>query len=79
MNLKEIINKGRAYRSLEPAQITEELVRDLTESAQLAPSCSNNRPWRFVYVIEGAKKRSERLPLQKFAYKNTYKETETWI
>jgi hypothetical protein len=35
MNLKEIINKGRAYRSLEPAQITEELVRDLTESAQL--------------------------------------------
>ena len=38
------------YRSLEPVEITEELVRDLAESAQLTCSCTNNQPWRFVFA-----------------------------
>jgi nitroreductase len=54
MNLKEIINKRRAYRSLDTVEITKELVRDLAESAQLAPSCFNNQPWRFVFVYDKA-------------------------
>jgi nitroreductase len=54
MNLKEIINKRRAYRSLEPVEVTEELVKDLAECAHLAPSCSNNQPWRFVFVYDKA-------------------------
>jgi nitroreductase len=54
MNLKEIINKRRAYRSLEPVEITEELVKELALSAQLAPSCGNNQPWRFVFVYDKA-------------------------
>jgi nitroreductase len=32
--------------------ITEELVRDLARCAQLAPSCNNNQPARFVFVWE---------------------------
>ena len=32
------------YRSLEPVEITDDLIRDL------APSCNNNQPWRFVFV-----------------------------
>lgn len=50
MSVKQTIQARRAYRSLEPVEITEELIRDLAESAQLTPSCSNNQPWRFVFV-----------------------------
>ncbi len=50
MKIKEAIQKRRAYRCLEEVEITEELAKDLAECAQLAPSCFNNQPWRFVFV-----------------------------
>ncbi len=50
MNVIDAINSRRAYRSLAPVTITEELVRDLARSAQLAPTCNNNQPARFVFV-----------------------------
>jgi len=50
MNVLEAIETRRAYRSLAPADITPDLVRDLARCAQLAPSCNNNQPWRFVFV-----------------------------
>ena len=34
MSVKQTIQARRAYRSLEPVEITEELIRDLAESAQ---------------------------------------------
>jgi nitroreductase len=52
MDVKKAIHERRAYRSLKPVKITEQLVEDLAESAQLAPSCFNNQPWRFVFVYE---------------------------
>jgi len=52
MNVKQAIQTRRAYRSLEPVEITEELVRDLAQSAQLAPSCFNSQPWRFVFAYD---------------------------
>jgi len=64
MEVKEAINKRRAFRSLEPVKITEELVKDLAESAKLTCSCFNNQPWRFVFVYEHdmLKKMHEALP-----------------
>jgi len=50
MDVREAIEKRRAYRSLVPVEITPELIVDLAHSAQLAPSCNNNQPWRFVFV-----------------------------
>jgi len=50
MDVTEAIEKRRAYRSLAPVEVTEELVRDLARHAQLAPSCFNNQPVRFVFV-----------------------------
>lgn len=50
--LKDLIEKRRAYRSLVKVDITEDLVKDLAECAQLAPSCFNNQPWRFVFVYD---------------------------
>lgn len=50
MDVKKAINKRRAYRSLEAVEITEDLIKDLAESAQIAPSCMNKQPWNFVFI-----------------------------
>jgi len=52
MDIIQAINGRRAYRSLDPVEITEDLIRDLAGSARLAPSCFNNQPSRFVFVHE---------------------------
>ena len=52
MDVKEAINKRRAYRSLVPVEITEEIIEDLARCAQLFCSCFNNQPWRYVFVYE---------------------------
>jgi len=54
MDVKETIEKRRAYRSLAPAEITEELLADLVGCASLAPSCMNKQPWRFVAACDEA-------------------------
>jgi nitroreductase len=50
MNVNEAIKKRRAYRSLDPIEINDELIKDLAEKAQLAPSCMNKQPWNFIFV-----------------------------
>lgn len=52
MDVKEAIRRRRAYRSLAPVEITEELIRDLAESASLSASCFNNQPWRYIFVYD---------------------------
>ncbi len=63
MDVIQAINDRRAYRSLEPVKISEDLIKDLAESAGLAPSCFNNQPWRFIFVhdTEGLKNMREAL------------------
>jgi nitroreductase len=55
MNVTDAIHARRAYRSLEPVEITSEIVEDLAEHAQLAASCNNKQPWRYVFVYEKVK------------------------
>ncbi len=55
MNLVSLINKRRAYRSLLPVTITDEIIQDLAKNASLSPSCFNNQPWRYVFVYEKKK------------------------
>ncbi len=50
MDVREAIEKRRAYRSLDKVKITEDMIYDLARCASLAPSCFNNQPWRFVFV-----------------------------
>ena len=52
MDVKQAIHERRAFRSLKSMQITDKLINDLAESAQLAPSCFNNQPWRFVFAYD---------------------------
>ncbi len=55
MDVTKAIDIRRAYRSLEPVEITEDLIKDLARHAQLSPSCFNNQPWRFVFVYDPEK------------------------
>jgi len=55
MDVTKAIESRRAYRSLAPAEISDNLIQDLSRHAQLAPSCNNNQPWRFVFVHEPSK------------------------
>ncbi len=59
MNVKKAIKERRAFRSLELIKITDELIDDLAEKAQIAPSCANKQPWNFIFVRE--KEQLERL------------------
>jgi nitroreductase len=50
MEVKEAIDKRRAYRSFEPVEITAETMDELAKAAQLTCSCFNNQPWRYVFA-----------------------------
>lgn len=50
MDVIQAIDERRAYRSIEPVEIPDELIHDLVHAAQLTPSCFNNQPVRFVFV-----------------------------
>ncbi|MFX1393496.1 MAG: nitroreductase family protein [Promethearchaeota archaeon] len=54
MKVKEIIEKRRAYRSLDPIDVSDELIEDLAKVAQKAPSCMNKQPWRFIFIRDKA-------------------------
>jgi nitroreductase len=50
--LRDILDRRRATRSLAPVEITQTMIKDLAESAQLMPSCFNKQPWRFIFVYD---------------------------
>lgn len=50
MELKKIMESRRAFRSLRPAELSEDVLARLAEAARFAPSCFNNQPWRYVFV-----------------------------
>ena len=52
MDVKEAIQKRRAYRSLAPVKIKKEFIEDLAGCAQITASCFNNQPWQYVFVYE---------------------------
>jgi nitroreductase len=50
MDVEQAIKERRAYRALDPVHVTEGLIQKLARAAQLAPSCFNNQPSRFVFI-----------------------------
>ncbi len=56
MLTKEAIEKRRSIRRYKPDPIPEEHIRELLDSARLAPSGCNAQPWRFKIVKEAAMK-----------------------
>jgi nitroreductase len=52
MDVKNAIEKRRAYRSLQKIKITKNIIDKLANAALLAPSCFNNQPWQFIFVYK---------------------------
>ena len=50
MELKNTIQRRRAYRALEKVDIGLGTIEELAIAANLSASCFNNQPWRFVFV-----------------------------
>lgn len=50
MELDELLQKRRAYRSLTKVDITDSEIQELARAARLSPSCFNNQPWNYVFV-----------------------------
>ena len=50
MDVKQAIEKRRAYRAFDPVEITDAMMQDLASAAQLTASCFNNQPWKFVFA-----------------------------
>ena len=56
LTTKEAIEKRRSIRKFKPDPIPEEVIRELLNSARLAPSGCNAQPWRFKIVKDEAVK-----------------------
>ena len=54
MELMEAINRRRAYRSLDPVDISDETIQELGHAAILAATCFNNQPARYIFVTDRA-------------------------
>ena len=52
LTTKEAIEKRRSIRKYKADSIPDEYVRELLDSARLAPSGCNAQPWRFKIVKE---------------------------
>lgn len=50
MDVKEAIQKRRAYRGLGPVPVDSALMDELAGAARLMASCFNNQPWKFVFA-----------------------------
>ncbi|MFX1325250.1 MAG: nitroreductase family protein [Promethearchaeota archaeon] len=50
MSVKDSINKRRAFRSLDPVDISDDILLDFAQTVRLAPSCGNKQPWNYVFV-----------------------------
>jgi len=55
MTVYEAIQRRRSYRHLEKVEITDDIIEKLSKAAQLAPSCFNNQPWRYIFVRDPKK------------------------
>lgn len=57
----DIIKSRRSIRRFQDKPIPPEVIQDLLEAAQWAPSGSNNQPWAFVVVQEPANVRKVKM------------------
>jgi nitroreductase len=77
MNVKHVIKERRAFRSLDPIEISGDLIKDLAGVAQIASYCANNQPWNFIFVydqeqLQGIFTTVFKKKLEEFLYMNSY-------
>lgn len=55
MELKEVIAKRRSIRRYQTLDVKDELIKEILESARIAPSAKNRQPWRFIILKDKQK------------------------
>jgi glutaredoxin-dependent peroxiredoxin len=46
----DLLRARHAGRAIDSRPLPEEVIADLVEAVRLTPSCSNNQPWRFLFL-----------------------------
>lgn len=54
-SFSETVRARRSFRAFHPRPIADEVIREVLEEAQLAPSNCNTQPWN-VHIVSGAKR-----------------------
>ena len=66
MDVKEAILKRRSIREFIQNPISDDMIRELLESAMAAPSACNKRPWEF-YVVKSKQQKVRKIrPAREF-------------
>ena len=60
LTVREAIQKRRSTRSFRRIPVPDEMIMEMLEAARLAPSASNNQPWRFLVVTDEEEKKALR-------------------
>jgi nitroreductase len=47
----KLLHDRHSRRSIATDPLPEDIVAELMEAARLAPSCSNNQPWRYLFLL----------------------------
>ncbi|MCP5003058.1 MAG: nitroreductase [Planctomycetes bacterium] len=68
MDVRDAIKRRRSIRKFKPDLIPDEKIKELIESARLAPSGTNTQPWRFIIVKDDKTKKQ----LQEAAHNQRY-------
>lgn len=55
MDVEKAINTRRSIRSIEKIEVSKVLLNDIFSFVQLAPSCFNNQPWRYIAIYDKEK------------------------
>lgn len=81
MEFEGVIKARRSVRAFSPAEVPEELVRDLVACALQAPSSMNGQPWSFVVIRSKEAKRriagikNRHCPAEKAAFRAEFIES----
>ena len=70
MELKQVIKERHSCRSYLPTPISDEVIKEIVESARLAPSSKNAQQWKFVCVKTDKESKDIAKIMQEFYIKN---------
>ena len=65
MDVNRAIKNRRAFRNLDPISPNNKEIKQLETAIQLAPSCFNNQPWRYVFITDDDKRKEMQTVLSK--------------
>lgn len=73
MELKQVINKRRSIRKYEDDKPSLEEIKEIIDSARLAPSASNAQMWHFIAIYNSKLKDNIKKVIE-----NKYEEIKSW-